>query len=285
MPLDRQNYIGGSDAAALMSDNKYKTVRDVWDRLRGADMPEVDNHHIDRGNELEPIIEQWIAENRDPTINGDDLFDRYDHDDGSGQILLRHPDEPRLAGHPDGISEGPPFESGDLLWEIKAPSSHSVENIRRHGLPSRYKWQVQFYLHLANQTRTIGRAVVCVWDCDQWGNPMEFSIPYDAGKGNELEQRGKDLLFAAEVGHAPTAEVFGREEVKMTDDPKLDELMREYRNVKDVGKKLKNARKRLKGKILTRADGAETLQTENNLARIQYDWGRYDATRLSITER
>lgn len=283
---DRSNYIGGSDAAALMSDNKYKTVLSVWERLRGKEQPPFESVHIDRGNTLEPIVEEWIEENVEPDLNSDSMYEIYDaEDDGSGQILLRHPEDPRLAGHPDGIGPGDAWTDDHVLWEIKAPASRSVDSIRKYGLPSRYKWQVQWYMHLANQIHSIMRSVICVWDCDQWGNPIQITIPYNPDKGEELEERAKNILFAAEVGQKPTAPTFDKSETEKEGDENMARMLREYREVKDVEKTLKEERKRLKSKILTRADGAELVQTDDSLARITYEWGRYDATRLSVTDR
>jgi len=284
--LDRSEYIGGSDAAALMSDNPYKTVLSVWERLRGKEQPPFESQHIDRGNRLEPIIEDWIKDNVEPNLNSDSMYEIYDaEDDGSGQILLRHPEDSRLAGHPDGIGPGDPFTEDHVLWEIKAPSSRSVDDIRKYGLPNLYKWQVQWYMHLANRIHTIKRAVVCVWDCNQWGNPIQISIPHNPEKGQELEDRAKNLLFAAEVGQKPSASTFDKSETEKEGDENMTRMLREYREVKDVEKTLKEERKRLKAKILTRADGAELVQTEDSLARISYNWGRYDATRLSVSDR
>jgi len=68
-------------------------------------------------------------------------------------------------------------------------------------------------------------------------------------------------------------------------DEEMARLLRTYREVKDVERELKEERKRLKSKIISRADGAEVIQTEDSLARITENWGRYDATRLSVSER
>jgi hypothetical protein len=283
---DRSQYIGGSDAAALMGDNKYKTVLSVWERLRGKEQPAFESRHIDRGNDLEPLIEDWIKENVDPGLNSEEMYARYDAaDDGSGQILLQDPEDERLAGHPDGIGPGDPFTKDDVLREIKAPTSYAVEKIRKYGLPSRYKWQVQWYMHIANKIGFIERAIVCVWDCDEWGNPIQITVPYDAEKGEELEYRAKNLLFAAEVGQKPSAPTFDVTETEKFGDKEMGRMLREYRNVKDIERDLKEERKRLKAKILTRADGAEVIQTDDSLARIKRNWGKYDATRLSVTDR
>jgi len=282
---DRSNYIGGSDAAALMGDNKYKTVLSVYERLRGEKSSDVNSVHIDRGNALEPLIEQWIKKNVEPGLNSEQMYSRYDAGDDSEQIFLQHPEDPRLAGHPDGIGPGEVFTDSNVLWEIKAPSSRSVDRIRKYGLPNRYKWQVQWYMHLANKVFPVSRAVVCVWDCDQWGNPIQISIPYDRAKGQELEERAKNLLFAAEVGQKPAAPTFDQQETEKTGDERMTDMLRTYREVKDVEKTLEEERKRLKAKILTRADGAEVVQTDDSLARITRNWGQYDATRLSVTDR
>jgi hypothetical protein len=269
-----------------MSDNKFKTVLSVWERLRGKEQPPFESHHIDRGNRLEPIIEEWIKENVEPDLNSDGMYDLYDAgEDGSDQIFLRDPQHPRLAGHPDGIGPGEAFTDAHVLWEIKSPSSRSVDKIRKHGLPSRYKWQVRWYMHLANKRHTINRAVICVWDCDQWGNPIQISVPYDAELGEELEERAKNVLFAAEVGQKPAAPTFEEAETEKEGDGEMTRLLREYREVKSIEKRLSEERDRLKAKILTRADGAEMVQTEDSLARISYNWGQYDATRLSVSGR
>ena len=283
--MRRSNYIGGSDAAALVGNNKFKTVLSIWERLRGKEQTEPTGGHIQRGNDLEPYIEDWIRENRDPTINSQDLVEKYDAGDDWDQIFLQHPDDERLAGHPDGIGEGSPLEDSDKLWEIKAPTSYAVEKIRRHGLPSRYKWQVTWYMHLANQIGKIDEALVCVWSCDEWCNPIIVSIPYNEKKGEELVGRAKDLLFAAEMGEKPAARTFGEVAVQENAGEGMDHLLGEYREVKNLEKKLKEERKRLKAEIVSRAEGVNTVQTKNNLARLQYNWGRHDATRLSVTER
>lgn len=283
--MERSEYIGGSDAAALMGDNKYKTVRSVWERLRGKKDGDIDSQHIQRGNELEPLIEEWIRENRDPTLNNGEMYSLYDADDNSDQIFLRHPEERRLGGHPDGIAASSPATKGHTIWEIKAPASYSVENIRRYGLPARYKWQVQWYMHLAHKVHPVEQAVVCVWDCDEWNNPILISVPRNPEKGEELERRAKDLLFAAEMDTKPAAETYGDQEVGVVTGEDVDQLLGAYRETKEVEKRLKEERKRLKAKILSRADGVNTLQTENNLARIKYNHGQYDATWLKVTER
>jgi len=284
--MDRSEYIGGSDAAALIGNNKYKTVRSVWERLRGKEQPPVTGGHIDRGNDLEPLIEEWIKENVEPDINSQAMYEVYDRgDDGSGQILLQHPEDPRLAGHPDGIGPGDAFTDDNVLWEIKAPTSYSVEKIRRHGLPSRYKCQVQWYMHLASYVHQIDQAKVCVWDCDEWNNPIIISVPRDKEKGIELEERAKDLLFAAEMGQPPSASTFGTDETSITAGEQMDQLLREYQETKTTEKRLKEERKRLKAKIVSRADGMNTVQTENNLARLKYNHGQYDATYLTVTSR
>jgi len=245
----------------------------------------VSGGHVQRGNDLEPLIESWIRENRDPTINSEVIYDKYDEGDQSDQIFLQHPGDERLAGHPDGIARGSLFGDGERIWEIKVPTSYSVDEIRRHGLPSRYKFQVQWYMHIANQVGWVDEALVCVWDCDAWGNPIIIEVPRDEEIGEELEERAKDLLFAVKMGQRPASSTFGSAETTVEGDEDMDAILREYQAAKAVEKRLKEERKRLKAQIVTFADGAETIQTENNLARLKYNHGRYDATYLSVTER
>jgi len=284
MSLDRSTYIGGSDAAALAGEHKYKNIHAVWERLNGRTQPKLDNGHIDRGNELEPLIEDLVRRNDAPDINSQQMYDVYDDGDDSGQILLRHPDHDGMGGHPDGIDSGDPFTSYNVLWEFKSPSSFGVKKIKRNGLPPRYWYQVQWYMHIGSLLHSLPFANVCIWDCDNWNNPMVYQVKYAPDVGEALESVARDLLFAKEMGvDSITDEDFPFEVTPKVDNEQLDQCLAEYQEVKDIERDMKEERQRLKSKILTLVGDREEVTTENNRATVRRNVGQYDATYLTVS--
>ena len=285
--IDRSTYVGGSDAAALVGQNKYKTVRDVWDKLRGkTDTDLSGNPHIERGNDLEPVVERWIKENLDPTINDEARFERFDAGDESDQIFLRHPNADFIGGHPDGMGRGDPTEEGSVIYEIKVPSSTAMDKIKRHGIPSRYYWQVQHYMMIANtDTHPVETAYMVIWDCDDWGNPLFLTINNSPENAQELEERSRNVYFAAQKGLLPDFEDIPDSEIETRSDEDIESLLADYYEVKEELSEAKGEKERLKSKILTALKGREFWQGEEYSADIKYDWGRYDATRLKVDRR
>lgn len=78
----RRQYIGSSDAAAIMGCNPYNTVYDVWlDKMGKLDDKQQDTPAIDIGNLLEPALIDWCEKQVELR------FDRNVHRVHSGGVL------------------------------------------------------------------------------------------------------------------------------------------------------------------------------------------------------
>jgi len=285
---DRSSYIGGSAASAIMCDNKYKTRRDVWERLAGKrKSTDLENTgHIARGNTLEPIVEDWIREHVDGTINGDRAYDEFDAGGGhGGQIFLQHPKYEWIGGHPDGIGYQCGHKATTLgepvIYEIKTPTTYNVKKIDRHGIVGRYFWQVQHYMMITG----IKESVVVIWDYNSWTGNMYY-VPAEEELHAQMMEEYKDMYFCAKTGvlPEPTTEI-ARQSQEVRDEEELDRLLQEYNHWKNVKYEGKDKTKKLKGKILSLIDGAEVVNTPNMRASIRYNVGKYDATYLTTSER
>lgn len=286
---DRSSYIGGSSASAIMCDNEYKTRRDVYEVLAGIretdDLP--NEGHIARGNTLEPIVEEWIGHNVDPTINGEKAFEEYDAGGGhNGQIFLQHPDHDYIGGHPDGIGfrcEHPQVPRGaGVIYEIKTPTTYNVKKIDKHGITGRYFWQVQHYMLITG----IQHSLVVIWDYNQWKGRLYY-VPAKPKLHEEMLEEYRDMYFCSQMGIMPEPkDDIQRQSQELPHKPELDRLLIEYEKYKGMKYEAKDKLGELKGQILSLVpDGQEIINTPNMRATIKYNWGRYDATYLKTSER
>lgn len=271
-----------------MCDNEYKTRLDVWERLAGkrtsADLENVG--HIKRGNVMEPIVEEWIRENLDASINSDALYQEYDAGGGhDGQIFLEHEEHEWIGGHPDGIGnqcQHPNVPEGvPVIYEIKTPTMYNVQQIDRSGLKGRYFWQVHHYMMITGAPA----AVVVIWDYNQWTG-IPYLVPAEPALHAQMLEEYQDLYFCAMSGILPEPETqVQRESQELVDHPELERLMAEYDEANSLYYDSKDDRKKLKGQILSLVGDAEIINTPTHRATIRRNVGKYDATYLKVTER
>lgn len=155
---DRNKRIGGSDASVIMGHNEFCTINDLWRRKVYGHDNTVDNGHIRRGITMEPIVEDYIKTNLDPTMNNPENFALFDKQpEHSYQISVEHPDYSFIGGHPDGIGD-------KCIWEIKCPTMRKLELIYTDGLPQ--MWIDQVYHYMMCTGRRWG--VIAIWDYNAW---------------------------------------------------------------------------------------------------------------------
>jgi hypothetical protein len=286
--VDRSTYIGGSDAPAIQGATDYKSRRDVWELLRGEREPAdlSGNKHVERGNRMEPYVERDISA-QDPWVNSEQIHDTFSDGGGhNGQIFLRHPDEPRIGGHPDGIGMTDDFYT---LYEIKCPTMRSVKDVLSHGPKPRYYWQI---VHYGMIMRRIAdkpvRAFLAVFDYNRW-TPYYIPVPLYDEDIDVLYENEKDMLFAAENGIPPTPKPYADEtHFEVVRNNELEPLLQEYEQTKEQERNAKNKKKELKPKILSYMDTDQEecrIITPKYMATMKSNWGRYDATMLSVTKR
>lgn len=132
---NRHTYIGGSDVAAILGLNRYKTPYEVWDEKKNGNNPFTGNAATEWGKKLEPV-----------------LIDHYEQEEGckvEERNSLYWPDKNiPLACHPDGIRTYP-------RRNVEAKTVSTVA--RKHWqneLPLEYYCQVQHEMFCTNTEDT-----------------------------------------------------------------------------------------------------------------------------------
>lgn len=145
MAGDRQTFIGGSDAPAILGVSPWATPFDVYEWktaiLDGAPRPPraKSKQVLDRGKRLEPVVLQMLSDEKGLTIQHRNR--RY-----------THPDFPFLSAEIDGETS-----EGDLV-EVKTVSAFKVRDWGEGGtddLPIHYIAQVQHQMFVTGRSSVL----------------------------------------------------------------------------------------------------------------------------------
>lgn len=153
---DRTSGIGGSDVAALVNMDPYRTAFDVWEEKRGrqpAAPPPAAQRWLDRGRRLEPVIREMYTEQAGEGV-------KVTH---APNVLYRSAQCPWMVAHLDGVIDDV-AASGPGLLECKHASLALFATIKRDGLPYHWLLQVQHYLYVTGWTW----ADVAVLNSERW---------------------------------------------------------------------------------------------------------------------
>lgn len=130
----RNGGIGSSDVALLMSPNPVfdRTIRSLWEQRIGYERTvKLDNEHIRRGKELEPIIRDKVCELLDVDFIPE---------------CIQRTDAPYLRASLDGINY-----KHNCILEIKAPSEkYFNEYLTEWKIPDNYYLQMQYQMLVSN---------------------------------------------------------------------------------------------------------------------------------------
>lgn len=140
----RRHGIGGSDAAAILGVSPWSSPFDVYMRLTGVDVEEVEAERLDWGNILEPVIRAEYVK-------------RTGRDVGTPQITFRHPERPWMIANVDGFVRPVYSESGEVKpykgLEIKTVGTYTAHHWGPSGtdeIPDYYLPQVAHYMAVLN---------------------------------------------------------------------------------------------------------------------------------------
>jgi len=280
--LDRRLYIGGSGAATVLGYADYDTALQYW-RNKGPNGRKIDfnNHHMARGNTIEPIIQQYIREHIDPTAGNVDNFvecDAYIHEwrqpRSTARRLIREGQQifvwnteilspsgkPFLGGHPDDIGD-------EVVWEYKAPTMYNFDRILREGLPKSWLLQVQHYMFLTGRKK----GCVALWDYNNWRVKL-FWVDADPEMEDLMRRCYTWFWGTVEEGIEPTEEDFGKntykEQFAWIDDDRLDKLFEDYKEATSRRYDGERDQKLLKAEIVTYAQGRSILQTDKYTCKL-----------------
>jgi putative phage-type endonuclease len=146
----RKHGIGGSDAAAVLGLDPYRTALDVYHDKLSDSVEQDDNPHMKRGRKLERLI---IAE----------YAETHPEDTVLPAQFTTHEKHPWMHGTPDGLLVTPHKKTRGII-EVKCPAKYAFEKIKLEGIPTNYVIQMQHYLAITGLAW--GRFVI--FNADSW---------------------------------------------------------------------------------------------------------------------
>lgn len=148
--IDRDSYLGGTDVAAILGKNPFKSPLDVYLRKTKQAPPEPVNERMTWGLILEPIIlaeycrraglclvesQPFVRDNNEPWLGG--------HIDGVARPVELDPNDPDQQDRVATIDD----PRGLMLLEAKAVRREQLPKWE-NGIPTEYQYQGQHYLML-----------------------------------------------------------------------------------------------------------------------------------------
>lgn len=133
---ERRNYIGGSDIAAVMGLNRYKTPLKVWLEKTGGIEPDdlSTNEKVYWGTRLEDIVAQEFSLRTGKQVRRQTK-------------TYQHPKYPFMVAHVDRLIIGT-----DELLECKTASNYN-KDWNDNGIPQEYILQVMWYLGITGKKK------------------------------------------------------------------------------------------------------------------------------------
>lgn len=176
---DRMRGIGGSDAAAVIGADPWRTPLDLYLEKIGEGPERAETKQMKRGKYLEPVAVDVYA-----TLTGRRVT-------RVGQQLT-HPSYPFMIANldrnvfRDEEIEGVLVPSDAGVLEVKCPNIRTWSRIKREGLPVYYSVQMQHYLAVTNRSW----GAFALFNSDLWE-----LIHFDIERDDVFIQR----LYAAEA--------------------------------------------------------------------------------------
>jgi len=132
---ERQNYIGGSDVAAILGESNYTTPLQLWMRKKGLVEPDPSNPVADFGNIFEPVMDSYFQDITGlKTRRVNKPFVHEEHD-----FLRANVDRQILNNGVDVDGTG--------VLELKTTTSHRLKSLD-YQYPKSWDLQLQWYLGL-----------------------------------------------------------------------------------------------------------------------------------------
>jgi len=154
---NRNKFIGGSDVAAILGLNRYKTAYEVWEEKKHNIKTFEGNQATEWGKKLEPVIIAHFEQ-----VNNVKVFDN------NARYISKEYDF--LGCHPDGICT---INNENVLIEVKTVSTDAFK-FWGNELPLEYYCQVQHNLNVLGLTKA--KFIYLVLDSRYYG---EIEISYD----------------------------------------------------------------------------------------------------------
>ena len=203
--LNRHEYIGGSDIAAIMGFSRWKTPLKLWcEKTQKLPLPDLsDVEAVELGSDLEEFVAQKFSQKTGKAVR-------------RAPKVYQHKDYPYMVAHIDRLVTGT-----DELLECKTASFFKKDEWENDEIPQEYILQVMWYLGITG--RKIGHIAVLIG-----GQAFKYKqIEFDQELFDQMVEAAKDFWGMVQSGTAPA--------VSADDDETLKEL---YSTASDVMIKL-----------------------------------------------
>ena len=128
----RRHYLGGSEIAAIMGKNPYKTALQVWKEKTGQFTPQVDSGILELGRVFEAVLSAKFSD-----VTGLKVHQDYK--------IRFHKQHPFLRANLDRVIVSSEKHPSPGVLELKTTNSFSVREWTEE-IPLTWLYQIQFYL-------------------------------------------------------------------------------------------------------------------------------------------
>lgn len=264
--LNRNKFIGGSDVAAILGINKYKTSYEVWEEKKHGIRTFEGNNVTEWGKKLEPIILHEFELKHDVK-----LFD--------SNVKITSKEYKELGCHPDGKVL---IKNENYLIEAKTVSSKAYQHWENE-LPLEYSCQIQHNLFVCDLQKAW---FICLVLDDR--NYFEIEINRDDAF---VEMQNKYLLewwqryiigdevpikvVADYEKENPEQQIIEANEVVLKDYELLIEAKSKFLKAKEEKETIEDRLKVFIGSNTDLTNGLQTLATWRTQVRVQMDTKRF----------
>ena len=142
--LNRNEFLGGSDIAAVMGMSRWKTPLKLWAEKTGKlPLPDLsDVEAVELGTDLEEFVAKKLTQKTGKAVRRSPKY-------------YQHPDYPYMVAHVDRLVTGT-----DELLECKTASFFKKDEWENDDIPQEYILQVMWYLGITG--RKIGHIAVLI---------------------------------------------------------------------------------------------------------------------------
>jgi putative phage-type endonuclease len=253
---ERKKGIGGSDVAAILGLDRYRTPEQVWLEKTGQVKP-IDTMTPDqeRGVTFEIIAAQKFIQRTG--IKLVQIPGRF-----------QHPIHKFMLANIDFFTEG-----REVLAEVKCPSLGMYSRIKREGLPDSWRLQMQHYMAVLG----LGSAIIVIFCADRM-ELVHFTVERDDILIQHLIEKETEFWTLVETMTPPPdviSEIRGQEivvvgSVTKRSDAEFTQAMAFFREAKALVKTAEQAEEEAKERLLEVVGDKPGIYEVEGMGRVHY---------------
>ena len=261
---ERRKYIGGSDIAAVMGMNRWKTPLKLWLEKTGECEP-VDLSKVEAvqlGSELEEFVAQKFSKETGKQVR-------------KQSKMYVHKDYPFMAAHVDRLITGT-----DEILECKTCGSHKKDEWEGEDIPQEYVLQVIWYLGITGKKKAYIAVLI-------GGQSFKYKmIEFDKELFETMIDMAKDFWNCVQTKTPPAltpddnallSEIFAKPNEEIIENQDIEEKVTKLQQVKDDISALETEQKMLEAEIKNVIGDNFGVLTQ----KFKVTWGKYEKTSVN----